>query len=281
MALPPSALTGKDVVDLEFGLGAGVDLVALSFVQAASDIAAARAVIDRAGRATPIVAKIERPAAVANLTEILDAAQGVMVARGDLGLEMKLEQLPRVQKEILRAARTHGKPAIVATQVLESMRVEPRPTRAEVSDAANAVDEGADAIMLSGETAAGAYPVRAVETLDAIIRDAESIPAPSMPSRAAYATGIRHTAALARSGGRAGDHRARRCHRRGDARGDDGAAALGDASGRPHPRGDAERGDCRHAGAALGRRALRHIGAEGGRHRSRAAQPPAAACQAR
>ena len=197
VALPPSALTAKDVVDLEFGLAAGVDLVALSFVQAASDIAAARAVIDRAGRATPIIAKIERPAAVANLAGILDAAQGVMVARGDLGLEMKFEQLPRVQKEILRAARAHGKPAIVATQVLESMRVEPRPTRAEVSDAANAVDEGADAIMLSGETAAGAYPVRAAETLDAIIRDAESIPPPFEPAREAYATGIRHTAALA------------------------------------------------------------------------------------
>src|SRR6185295_12613452 len=114
-------------------------------------------------------AKIERPAAVRNLEAILHAAQGVMVARGDLGLEMPLEQVPRVQKEIIRAARLHGVPAIVATQVLESMRVEPRPTRAEVSDAANAVEEGADAIMLAGETASGAYPVRAVRMLNAVI----------------------------------------------------------------------------------------------------------------
>jgi pyruvate kinase len=197
VALPPSALTEKDVADLEFGLSLGVDLVALSFVQTAADVAGARAVIERAGRATPIVAKIERPAAVTNITEILEAAQGVMVARGDLGLEMKLEQLPRMQKEILRAARAHGKPAIVATQVLESMRVEPRPTRAEVSDAANAVDGGADAIMLTGETAAGAFPVRAVQTLDAIIRDAESLPPASRPDSGSYATGSRHTAALA------------------------------------------------------------------------------------
>src|SRR5512138_2600748 len=124
-----------------------------------------------------IVAKIERPAAVDNLDAILAAADGVMVARGELGLEMPLEQVPRVQKRIIRTARALGRPSIVATQVLESMREEPRPTRAEVSDAANAVDEGADAIMLTGETAAGAYPVRAVETLDAIIGDAELMPA--------------------------------------------------------------------------------------------------------
>jgi pyruvate kinase len=175
VALPPSALTSKDVDDLQFGLGLGVDLVALSFVQTAEDVARARAVIDRAGRTTPLVAKIERPAAVSNLRAILGIAQGVMVARGDLGLEMPLEQVPRVQKEIIRCARALGRPSIVATQVLESMRVEPRPTRAEVSDAANAVDEGADAIMLAGETAAGAFPVRAVQMLDAVIRDAESI----------------------------------------------------------------------------------------------------------
>jgi pyruvate kinase len=152
----------------------GVDLVALSFVQAAADIRTAQQLMQGAGRVVPIVAKIERPAAVQNLAEIVAAAQGVMVARGDLGLEMPLEQLPRVQKEIIRRCRMEGRPVIVATQVLESMRVEPRPTRAEVSDAARAVDEGADAIMLAGETAAGAFPLRAVETLDAVIRDAES-----------------------------------------------------------------------------------------------------------
>ena len=176
VALPPSALTEKDKADLEFGLGLGVDLVALSFVQTREDMLSARAIIDKAKRSTPLIAKIERPAAVQNLDAILGEAQGVMVARGDLGLEMPLEQLPRVQKEIIRCARARAVPAIVATQVLESMRVEPRPTRAEVSDAANAVEEGADAIMLTGETAAGAFPVRAVQTLDAVIRDAETLP---------------------------------------------------------------------------------------------------------
>ncbi len=175
VALPPSALTDKDVEDLQFGLRLGVDIVALSFVQTAEDVARARDIIDKAGRSTPVIAKLERPAAIQNLDAILRIAHGVMVARGDLGLEMPLEQVPRVQKEIIRRARAVGRPAIVATQVLESMRVEPRPTRAEVSDAANAVDEGADAIMLAGETAAGAYPVKAVQMLDAVIRDAESM----------------------------------------------------------------------------------------------------------
>ena len=174
VALPPSALTDKDVVDLRFGLGLGVDFVALSFVQTAEDVIRARDVIDQAGRSTPVIAKIERPAAVDNLDAILRIAQGVMVARGDLGLEMPLEQVPRVQKQIIRCARALGLPAIVATQVFESMRVEPRPTRAEVSDAANAVEDGTDAIMLAGETAAGAFPVRAVQMLDAVIREAES-----------------------------------------------------------------------------------------------------------
>lgn len=176
VALPDSSLTEKDAEDLRFGLELGVDLVALSFVQTADDVLRASAVMAAAGTRVPIIAKIERPAAVANIGEILEVAQGVMVARGDLGLEMPLEQLPRVQKEIIRRARAAGRPAILATQVLESMRVEPRPTRAEVSDAANAVDEGADAIMLAGETAVGRYPVRAVETLNAVILDAESMP---------------------------------------------------------------------------------------------------------
>jgi pyruvate kinase len=175
VALPASAVTSKDAEDLRFGLAMGVDLVALSFVQTAEDVRRASAVMEEQGIRVPIIAKIERPAAVQNLAEILGAAQGVMVARGDLGLEMPLAQLPRVQKEIIRRARAAGRPAIVATQVLESMRTEPRPTRAEVSDAANAVHEGADAIMLAGETAIGNFPVRSVETLDAIIVDAESI----------------------------------------------------------------------------------------------------------
>jgi pyruvate kinase len=176
VALPPSAITEKDADDLRFGLALGVDLVALSFVQTPDDVCHAHRLMEAAERVVPTIAKIERPAAVDNLDGILEVANGVMVARGDLGLEMPLEQVPRVQKHVIRRSRAAGRPVILATQVLESMRVEPRPTRAEVSDAANAVDEGADAIMLAGETAAGAYPVRAVQTLDAVIRDAELMP---------------------------------------------------------------------------------------------------------
>lgn len=172
--LPAAGVTDKDERDLSFGLALGVDIVALSFVQSAADILAARVITAREGRPdVPIIAKLERPEAVARLEEILEAADGVMVARGDLGLEIPLERVPRVQREVLTRARARGVPAVVATQVLESMRTESRPTRAEVSDAATAVTQSADAIMLSGETAAGAYPVRAVQVLDAIIREAE------------------------------------------------------------------------------------------------------------
>src|SRR5581483_10649664 len=156
---------------------AGVDMVAVSFVQRASDLQLARRLIEDHGAAgVPLVAKLERPHALDHLDEILDACDAVMVARGDLGLEMPLERVPRAQKEITRAGRRKGIPVIVATQVLESMTAEARPTRAEVSDAANAVDDGVDAIMLAGETASGLYPARAVQTLDAIIRDAETAP---------------------------------------------------------------------------------------------------------
>jgi pyruvate kinase len=144
----------------------------------------------------PLIAKIERPAGVENLDSILDVAQGVMVARGDLGLEMPLEKVPRVQKQIIRRARAAGVPSILATQVLESMRVEPRPTRAEVSDAANAVDEGADAIMLAGETAVGAHPVRAVETLAAVICDAEREPPAERILPGLHPSGSRHGRAV-------------------------------------------------------------------------------------
>lgn len=174
--LPTSAMTAKDIDDLRFGLDQGVDMVALSFVQSAADVIRARELIAAHGRpGVPVIAKIERPAAVVNLDAILDNCDGVMVARGDMGLEMPLERVPRVQKEITRHARACGKPVIVATQVFDSMTKEPRPTRAEVSDAANAVDDAVDAIMLSGETAVGDYPVKTVQTLDAVIRDAESI----------------------------------------------------------------------------------------------------------
>lgn len=191
-----SEMTEKDRRDLAFGLALGVDMVALSFVQAADDINRARAVMVEAGRPkVPIIAKLERPEALDHLDEILDASDAVMVARGDLGLEIPLERVPRVQKEILRMAHARGVPAIVATQVLESMRLEPRPTRAEASDAAGAVDGGADAIMLSGETATGRYPVRSVEVLDAIIRDAESMPLPWAAVEGQQAS-VGHTRAL-------------------------------------------------------------------------------------
>jgi pyruvate kinase len=175
--LPTTGLTAKDLSDLRFGLAAGVDFVALSFVQSAEVLRQARAEARRAGFPdVPLVAKLERPEAISRLEEILAESDAVMVARGDLGLEMPLERVPRIQKEVTRSARTQEVPVIVATQVLDSMRTQPRPTRAEVSDAANAVDDGVDAIMLAGETAAGAYPVKAVQVLDAVIREAESIP---------------------------------------------------------------------------------------------------------
>jgi pyruvate kinase len=177
VALPSEGLTAKDDQDLRFGLAAGVDIIGLSFVQHVSDVRAARAVMDEVGKSsTPIVAKLERPQAIEQLDSILAEADAVMVARGDLGLEVPLERVPRLQKEITRRARAMGRPVIVATQVLESMRKEPRPTRAEVSDAANAVDDGVDAIMLAGETASGTFPVESVQTLDAIIREAEQLP---------------------------------------------------------------------------------------------------------
>ncbi len=194
--LPASSVTEKDADDLRFGLELGVDFVAISFVQTADDIARAKQVMTEAGRSALIIAKIERPAAVENLDAILHAAHGVMVARGDLGLEMPLEQVPRVQKRIIRSARALGRPVIVATQVLESMRERPRPTRAEASDAANAVDQGADAIMLTGETAAGAFPVRAVQTLGAIIEDAELMPSSERVLLTVDPIGSRHGRAL-------------------------------------------------------------------------------------
>jgi pyruvate kinase len=179
--LPAVGVTPKDEADLRFGLAAGVDVVALSFVQTTGDLARARAIAADCGHpGVPIVAKLERPEAVQCLPDIIDASDAVMVARGDLGLEMPLERVPQVQKQVLRLARSRGVPVIVATQVLESMRTESRPTRAEVSDAAGAVDAGADAIMLSGETAVGDHPIRAVEVLDSIIRNAEAIPPPWM-----------------------------------------------------------------------------------------------------
>jgi pyruvate kinase len=181
VALRTSALTAKDHEDLRAGIAMGVDLVALSFVQSGDDVRAAKAAAAAAGAPDiPIIAKIEKPQAVEHLDDILQVADGLMVARGDLGIELPLETLPAVQKRLIFAARRRGIPVIVATQVLQSMTSEPRPTRAEVTDAAHAVDEGADVIMLAGETAVGRYPVRAVATLDAIVREAERALEPAM-----------------------------------------------------------------------------------------------------
>jgi pyruvate kinase len=177
VALPAESMTPKDIEDLAFGVRIGVDFVALSFVRSATDLTFARAQLRAAGAPDlPLVAKLERPEAVAQIDAVLREADAVMVARGDLGLELPLEHVPRVQKDVTRRARASGIPVIVATQVLESMRTEARPTRAEVSDAAHAVDTGVDAIMLAGETAVGRYPIKTVHTLDAIIKDAEALP---------------------------------------------------------------------------------------------------------
>ena len=173
--LPLSAVTDADAEEIEAGVAAGVDFIGVSFVQNGDDLRQARAVARAHGGAgVGLVAKVERPQAIERFDEVLAAADAIMVARGDLGLEIPLERVPRVQKDLTRRARDAGVPVIVATQVLDTMRYAPRPTRAEVSDAANAVDDGVDAIMLAGETAAGAHPVLAAQTLDAILRDAES-----------------------------------------------------------------------------------------------------------
>jgi pyruvate kinase len=175
--LPASGLTEKDKADLAFGVRAGVDYVAMSFVLSASDLRQARAALRDAGAPDlPLVAKLERPEAIEALDDILHACVAVMVARGDLGLELPLESVPRVQKAICQRARATGVPVIVATQVFESMIKEPRPTRAEVSDAANAVGDGVDSVMLAGETAVGTYPAKAIQILDLVLRDAERTP---------------------------------------------------------------------------------------------------------
>jgi pyruvate kinase len=168
-----SALTEKDRSDLEACLDAGVDWVALSFIQRPEDIAEAKKITR--GRAS-VMAKIEKPQAVARLSEIMDFTDALMVARGDLGVEMPLEKVPGIQKQITRAARRAGKPVVVATQMLESMIANPVPTRAEVSDVATAIFEGTDAVMLSAESAAGQYPVEAVATMNRIAEEVENDP---------------------------------------------------------------------------------------------------------
>jgi len=168
------AFTKKDAEDLAFGLSNGVDVVAMSFVQTAKDVLPVREIVKARGENSPLlIAKLERPAALDNLGEILAVVDGVMVARGDLGVEMAPEDVPEAQKHIIQAANRSGKLVITATQMLESMIHNPLPTRAEASDVANAVFDGTDALMLSAETAAGEYPVESVTMMDRIIRQAE------------------------------------------------------------------------------------------------------------
>lgn len=168
------SLTEKDLVDLEFALDAGVDFVALSFVRTAEDVEQIKRIIYLRGMTTPVVAKIEKPEALHNFKKILLATDAVMVARGDLGVEIEAEKVPVFQKKIIQACNEAGKPVITATQMLESMVRNPRPTRAETSDVANAIVDGTDAVMLSAETASGDYPVEAVETMVRIALDVES-----------------------------------------------------------------------------------------------------------
>jgi pyruvate kinase len=173
-ALGIPALTDKDRKDLEFGLRHGVDIIALSFVRSAADVRAVKRIITDHGSDVPVIAKLEKPQALAHLEEIFEVADGVMVARGDLGVEVPPEQVPVIQKHVIRRAAEWRKPVIIATQMLESMIENPRPTRAEASDVANAIFDGTDAVMLSGETASGQYPREAVAMMAKIVVEAET-----------------------------------------------------------------------------------------------------------
>ncbi|WP_460704188.1 pyruvate kinase [Luteococcus sediminum] len=173
VAVSVPALSEKDESDLRWALGKGVDMIALSFVRSADDITRVHEIMDEEGRRVPVIAKLEKPQAIENLDAIIDAFDAFMVARGDLGVELPLYEVPLVQKRIVRAARKWAKPVIVATQMLESMISAPRPTRAEASDVANAILDGADAVMLSGETSVGAYPIETVRTMADIVNNTE------------------------------------------------------------------------------------------------------------
>jgi pyruvate kinase len=171
--LPASCLTEKDVADLRFGIEQRVDFVAVSFVRSAADIREVRRFLETQGADIPVVAKLERHEVLGNLGDVVGAVDAVMVARGDLGVDVPLEDVPHIQKEIIREAHRHKVPVIVATQMLESMVTHTRPTRAEVADVTAAIFDGADAIMLSAETASGRYPAEAVETMARIAERAE------------------------------------------------------------------------------------------------------------
>ena len=192
VAVSAACLTEKDIEDMKFAVELGVDWVALSFVRRASDVLDARNRIQGFGSEAPVIAKMERPEAIDELVAIVEAADALMVARGDLGVEIGPERVPAIQKAIIAEANAEGKPVITATEMLESMSNSPRPTRAEASDVANAVFDGTDALMLSGETAAGRYPVEAVRTMARIIEVAEASPQlvhPSPPSHSQRSIG--------------------------------------------------------------------------------------------
>jgi pyruvate kinase len=175
------ALTEKDKLDLKFGLSHGVDAVALSFVRSADDLRMAKGLMRKYGKSVPIIAKLEKPQAIERLEEILEVANGVMIARGDLGVELPPEQVPIIQKRVIQRAALWRKPVITATQMLESMTENPRPTRAEASDVANAIFDGTDVVMLSGETASGRYPRETVAMMARIIIEAETSMAQTPP----------------------------------------------------------------------------------------------------
>ena len=181
VAVSVPALSEKDKADLRWGLKAGADFIALSFVRSAADLKDVHAIMDEVGVRIPVIAKIEKPQAVENLQEIVDAFDGIMVARGDLGVELPIEEVPMVQKRCITLARESAKPVIVATQMLDSMISNSRPTRAEATDCANAVLDGADALMLSGETSVGAFPIETVQTMARIIEHTENVALDQIP----------------------------------------------------------------------------------------------------
>ena len=181
VAVSLPALSEKDIADLRWGLKAGVDFIALSFVRNAADIKDIHKIMDEVGVKVPVIAKIEKPQAVENLQEIVDAFDGIMVARGDLGVELPIEDVPMVQKRCITMARESAKPVIVATQMLDSMMSNSQPTRAEATDCANAVLDGADALMLSGETSVGDFPIDAVKVMARIIERTEEVALDQIP----------------------------------------------------------------------------------------------------
>ncbi len=220
VAVSVPAMSEKDVADLRWALRLGVDMIALSFVRRADDLLDVVRIMDDEGVRLPVLAKIEKPQAVDNLEAIIDAFDGIMVARGDLGVELPLEQVPLVQKRAVTLARRRAKPVIVATQMLDSMVSMTRPTRAEASDVANAVLDGADALMLSGETSVGSHPAHVVRTMARIIEQVEGealdqLPADPRPQRLHVAL---HHARGGHGGHRRRRHRGHRVHRDGPLR---------------------------------------------------------------